>query len=573
MVNKVENFPWFGKYWPDYVEKNIDYPEIPLYKILDDSANKYPNHTYLIFFNRAFSFSQVNNMANQFANALKSLRAQKGDRVALYMPNVPYFPIAFFGALKAGATVVAANPLYTAPELEYQMNDSGAKILIVLDHPNFYQKAAKIQKNTNIEQIIYANLKDVLPKTKALIGGLLGKIPKAKEKNPQHIDFFKLIKNQPTTIQEPQINPKEDVAVILYTGGTTGFPKGAMLTHYNLIANLYAMQAWVWPPADPGKNTIMGVLPFFHSFGLSTCMLFAALTGIRLVLLPDPRAGNPPFTEILKAITKYRATYFHAVPTLYTAILNHPQIDKFDLSSLKACLSGAAPLPIELMKQFEEKTGARIVEGYGMTETSPVLTANPMKGERRPGSVGLPFPNTIIKIVDVEDPNKELPLGEVGEIAAKGPQVMKGYWNKPEENQKVFNDKGYLLTGDIGYMDEDGFLYITDRKKDMIIASGYKIFPREVEEVLYAHPKVQLATVVGVPDPKRGETAKAYIVPKKGETLTEEEIIKFCKERLAPYKVPKLVEFRDELPTSAVGKVLRRVLRDEERKKLQTTSQ
>ncbi len=578
--------PWLEKVWPEYLDfarSHIDYPEIPLYEMLEETAQKYPDITYLIFMGRTFTYREVNEMADKFARALKDLGLQKGDRVAVYMPNNPYWPIAFFGILKAGCTVVATNPLYTAPELKYQMNDSGAKAIVVLDHPGFYPKVKEVEKDTSLEHVIYGNLKPVLPKLKGIIGGMLGKLPKVEDKDPKHLDFMELIKDKEPLKEREQINPKEEVALILYTGGTTGTPKGAMLTHMNFVSNVMGTAEIMYPKFGPGEAVFFGALPWFHSYGLTTAMILSVYMVAKLIVIPDPRAGDPPFTEILKAIQKYRPTHFNAVPTLYGALLNHQDIDKYDLSSIKICVSGAAPLPLELMKQWEAKTGARIVEGYGLTETSPVVCVNPMKeGGRKPGSIGVPIPDTIVKIVDIDDSSKELPPSKEnaeekneGELAIHGPQVMKGYWNKEEENKKIFvtdsEGRRWLLTGDIGYMDENGYFYITDRKKDMINASGYKVFPREVEEVLFEHEAVMNAAVIGVPDPKRGETVKAFVVIKpeyKGK-VTEDDVREFCREHLAAYKVPQYIEFREELPLSAVGKVLRRVLKEEEKKKAQ----
>jgi long-chain acyl-CoA synthetase len=370
----------------------------------------------------------------------------------------------------------------------------------------------------------------------------------------------------------------EDLALIIYTGGTTGVPKGAGLTHSNFVANLMGLTAWGrFPHTEGGEpeqlreggfHTFLGVLPWYHSFGLTVVMLFACYSGSRLICVPDPRAGDPPFTVVLELVQKHKPTFMSAVPTIFVAFTNHALLDKFDLSSLMGCFSGGAPLPPEVCRQFEEKTGAIIFEGYGLSETTPVASANPTNRENRQiGSIGFPIPGTDMKVLDIDTGLQELPQGEDGEIAISGPQVMQGYWNKPEENAAVFREvdgKRFFLTGDIGHVDENGYFLITDRKKDMILVGGFNVYPRDVEDILFTHPKVALAAVVGVPDEKSGEMVKAFIQLKPGESVTEQEILDFCKENMAGYKRPKVIEFRDEVPVSNVGKVLRRVLRDEE---------
>jgi long-chain acyl-CoA synthetase len=412
---------------------------------------------------------------------------------------------------------------------------------------------------------------------KGFLGSLLGKIPKAKHYETGHLMFPEIIKGSNPEPPQLSIDPTKDLALILYTGGTTGLPKGACLTHANLMSNLIMNEEYVRIVERPGEkpkkpekgvHTILGLLPWYHSFGLTHSLLASCMGASRLICMPDPRAGKPPFTDVLKAIEKYKVSGFVAVPTIFSALVNHPFIDKFDLTSIIGCGSGAAPLPVEVLKQFEERTGAVIYEGYGLTETSPTLTTNPTNHEQRKiGTVGLPVPSTDLKIVDLETGLKELPQGENGEIAVSGPQIMMGYWNNPEENDAVFrkiDGKRFFLTGDIGHIDEEGFLLITDRKKDMIIVGGFNAYPREIEEVLYAHPKVALAAVIGVPDPQRGEAVKAFVQLKPGTEATEEEFIAFCKARMAGYKRPREIEFRESLPTSMVGKVLRRVLREQE---------
>jgi len=571
---------WHGPRWPQGVPHEITGYEKPLFSILDETARDYPNKTYTIFNDFARTFAQVKDKADRVANFLVSRGIQPKDRVAIFLPNLPHYPEIFFGILKAGGVCVTCNPLYRAEELNFQLKDSGARAVFVMDHPEFYATAVKAVIGSDVETVVICNVKSYLPRIKGFLGSLLGKIPKADHHEPGHFHYDEVVRSARPEPPKLWIDAIHEAALILYTGGTTGVPKGACLSHANLLSNVLSTEQWVRIPQESGPpqmiekggaHTYLGVLPWYHSFGLTLCMLVSCRNASRLVCIPDPRAGKPAFTEVLKSIEKYKVTAVVAVPTIYSAFVNHPLIDKYDLSSIVGCGSGAAPLPVEVIRQFEEKTGAVIFEGYGLTETSPVITINPTDPERRKiGSVGMPFLSVDIKIVDLETGLQELPQGEDGEIAASGPQIMLGYWNKPEANQEVFREidgRRYFLTGDIGHLDEDGFLVITDRKKDMIIVGGFNAYPKEIEEVLYTHPKVAMAAVVGVPDPHTGEAVKGFVQLKPGETATEEEFIEFCKGRLSGYKRPRAIEFRESLPTSVVGKVLRRVLRDEAVKK------
>ncbi|MEW6264310.1 MAG: long-chain fatty acid--CoA ligase [Thermodesulfobacteriota bacterium] len=572
---------WHGPKWPEGVSYEITGYEKPVFTILDEAARKWPNLVYSIFNDGTRTFAQVKDTADRLANFLASRGVKKGDRVAIFLPNLPHYPAIYFGILKAGAVCVTCNPIYTAGELNYQLKDSGAKVVFCMDHPQFYTTTVNAIKGTDVETVVVCNVKSYLPWLKGFLGGLLGKIPKAESHEPGHIMFDDAVAQARPQPPAVDIKPFEDLALIIYTGGTTGVPKGAGLTHSNFVYDVMALDEWGILVHDQGGkpekmrkggyHCFLGVLPWYHSFGMTVCMLHACYTGSRMVAIPDPRAGNPPFTEVLKAVQKYKATVMAAVPTIFVAFTNHALLDQFDLTSFMGCFSGGAPLPPEVCRQFEAKTGSIIFEGYGLSETAPVATANPTNtATRKIGSIGFPIPSTDIKIVDLDTGTKELPQGEDGEIAICGPQVMKGYWNKPAENEAVFRQiegKRFFLTGDIGHFDEEGYIFITDRKKDMILVGGFNVYPREVEDLLFTHPKVALVAVVGVPDPRSGEMVKAFLQLKPGEKATEEEILEWCKDKMAPYKRPRVIEFRETVPVSNVGKVLRRVLRDEELKK------
>ena len=572
---------WQGPKWPEGVPFEITGYEQPLFSVLDNAAKNYPQQVYTIFNDATRTYAQVKETADRVAGFLASRGIRKGDRVAIFLPNLPHYPAIFFGILKAGAICVTCNPIYTAGELNYQLKDAGAKIVFCMDHPQFYPTTVQAVENTDVETVVVCGVKSYLPWIKGMLGSLLGKIPKAGNYQPGHLFFDDVVAAAQPDPPALDVNPVEDLALIIYTGGTTGVPKGAGLTHSNFVSNLMAMDAWGKFVHEKGKkpenmrhggfHTYLGVLPWYHSFGLTVAMLSACFSGSGLVCIPDPRAGNPPFTEVLKAVQKYRPTLMPAVPTIFVAFANHTQLDQYDLSSLIGCFSGGAPLPPEVCRQFEEKTGSVIFEGYGLSETTPVATANPANMQNRKiGSIGFPVPDTDIKIVDIDTGLQELPQGEDGEIAVCGPQVMQGYWKKPEENKVVFREidgRRFFLTGDIGHMDKEGYFIITDRKKDLVLVGGFNVYPREVEDILFTHPKVALAAVVGIPDDKSGEMVKAFIQLKPGEKATEEEILDFCKENMAGYKQPRAVEFRDAIPVSNVGKVLRRVLKDEEMQK------
>ncbi|MBC7264302.1 MAG: long-chain fatty acid--CoA ligase [Chloroflexi bacterium] len=554
--------PWLKHYEPT-VPPNLTYPEYPLHVNLEESARKHPNVVATIFHDAKLTYAQLNALADKLAAALQNLGVQKGDRVAIYIANTPQYVISYYGALKAGAIVVPINTLYAPREVQYQVNNSGAETIIVMS--NFYKAVKSIRANTGLKRVIVTSVKEYLPPLIRLLFTLF------KEKKEGHYAdisgdadtywFQDLIQKAPDKPKKVEVSP-EDIACLLYTGGTTGVPKGAELTHRNLMANAIQCKHWI-TDATEAQEAVLVALPLFHSYGMTTCMNFGIQQAATLVLIPNPR----DIPDILKNIDKHKPTLFPGVPTMYVALNNHPETPKYNLRSIRACISGAAGLPVEVQTKFQELTGARLVEGYGLTEASPVTHANPIYGENRIGTIGLPWPDTDARIVDLETGQKDMPPGEIGELVVKGPQVMRGYWNMPEETANQLRN-GWLYTGDIAKMDADGYFSIVDRKKDMIIAGGFNIYPREVEEVLYEHPKVKEAVVAGIPDPYRGETVKAYILLKEGETATAEEIIEYCKGKMAKFKVPTLVEFRTELPKTMVGKILRRILVEEEKAKL-----
>ncbi len=554
--------PWF-KFWPKGVSKTIEYPNVPLSELLRNTAKKHPDHVAMVFLGKKMTYRELDVLTDRFATALHSMGVKKGDTVALFLPNIPQFIISYYGALKIGAIVTAISPLAKEREVEFHLNNSEAETLVCLDV--LYPTVKAVRERTKLKQIIVASIKEFLPSAKAFLGTLLKKVPSLKVSRESGVHFFKeTLEKYPPQPPEVKINPKEDLAALQYTGGTTGVPKGAMLTHLNLVSN--AAMCAEWLQGKEAEDIFLTVLPLFHIYGMTTSMNGPIYLAGTMILLP-----RPDLVEILKAIQKYRVTIFSGVPTLYAALIAHPEINRYDLKSIKFCISGAAPLPPEVQKKFIDLTGGVLVEGYGLTESSPVTHSNPLDPAMKTvkvGSIGLPWPDTEAKIVDVESGKKTLPAGEIGELAVKGPQIMKGYWKMPEETKAVLRT-GWLHTGDVGKMDEDGYFYITDRKKDLIKYKGYSVYPRELEDVLYEHPAVKLCGVIGKPKPVVGEIPKAFIVLKEGFEASEEEIMKFVRERISTYKAIREVEFRKELPMSLVGKVLRRKLREEELKKME----
>jgi len=529
-----------------YVPETIRYPRIPLSMNLEFACNRYDKNVATIFFDQKMTYGEIRDHARRLATALVDMGVKKGDRVALMLPNCPQMVIAYYGVLLTGAVVTNISPLHVEREIEYELNDSGSETMIYLDL--FHSRVEAVRENTPLKRSIVTSITDYM-ETPADV---------AAEKGPGISYFREVIEGSTPDVPEVEIDPVEDLAALQYTGGTTGIAKGVMLTHYNLLANTLQCAFWAREFSERGQDTYLDVIPFFHSYGQTVGMNTAIFNAATMLLIPQFEINM-----MLQAIQKYEPNFFPGVPTIYIAILNHPDAEKFGVDRIKFCNSGSAPLPVEVHRQFTKLSGGIFCEGYGLSEASPVTHSNPIVGLKKIGSIGLPFPDTDAKIVDAETGKEELGFNEPGELIIKGPQVMKGYWEKPEETADTLRD-GWLYTGDIGTVDEDGYFYIVDRKKDMIIAGGFNIYPRDIDEVLFEHPKVQEAVAVGIPDEYRGETVKAYIVLKEGESCTEEEIIGFCRERLAAYKAPRTVEFRDELPKTMVGKVLRRALREEE---------
>ena len=550
--------PYLDKPWLAHYDKGIpefvDYEETCIPEFLNRSAERYPGNMALLFQGYQVTYSELRKMVDRFAACLSGFGIQKGDSVAILLPNIIPCVVGYYAILKIGATVVMNNPLYTDRELEHQFNDSGAKLLITLDLLG--NRMIDLRPKTSIKQIIYTSIGDYLPFPKSLLFPLVGKKKglKADVKSASDVYKWKSVLSS-SSGNSPNVDISfDDTAMFQYTGGTTGVSKGVMLTHGNLSKQVQHIRAW-FPMFNDGEEILLGALPFFHVFGLSTAMNFSIYAGWGDILVPKPQPE-----ALLETIAKFKPTFAPLVPTMFIGLLNHPQIDQADLTSIKGCFSGSAPLPVEIIRDFEKKTGAVIVEGFGMTESSPVTHINPFNGRRKVGSIGLPISDTLCRIVDLNDGETDLPLGEAGELLLKGPQVMKGYWNKPEATDETLTD-GWLHTGDIGTMDEDGYFYIVDRKKDMIISGGYNVYPRDIEEVFFEHPKVLEAAAVGVPHPKRGEQVKVFVALKEGETGTAEEFISYCKGKLAAYKLPTIIEFREELPKTNVGKILKKDLR------------
>lgn len=541
--------PWYQHY-DYYVSPTIRYPKIPIHYMLDLAASKYKDSPATDFYGAVLSYRELKAHVNKLAVALMDLGIRKGDRVGLMLPNCPQIIMAYYAVLRIGAIVVNVNPLYTERELEHQLNDSGAETIFCLDM--HVEKVRAVKESTPINRVIVSRITDyMIPE----VSGAAGEY----ELSAGEFGFLDIMEKTGDGLPPAVETNIDGPAVLQYTGGTTGLSKGATLSHKNIVSNTIQSVMWGSELMPATGRVYLIVIPIFHSYGMSV-MNGGIYNGVKMVLIP-----RFDIDQLINAFATHDVTYFPGVPTLFTAILNHPDASDAGFDRVALFGSGSAPLSVETMADITS-LGISITEGYGLSEASPTTHSTPILGIKKPGSVGIPFPDTNARIVDADDWQKELPAGAEGELIVKGPQVMLGYWNKPKETEDTLKD-GWLLTGDIARMDEDGYFYIVDRKKDLIIAGGYNIYPREVDEVLYAHPKVMEAVTIGVPHEYRGETVKAFIVARPGENLSEEEIIAYCKKNLAAYKVPKIIEFRDELPKTAVGKILRKELRAEELKK------
>ena len=549
------------KSYDEGISPGLDFEALPLPAFLERSAREHGNATALIFLNRKLTYRQFKDEVDRFATALSALGVEHGTRVAIQLPNLPQTIIAFYAVLSLGATAVMTNPLYVEREIEHQWNDAGCLVAITADFL-FAGRIASIRPRLSVRHFVIASIPDYLRFPLNLLAPF--RLRRAKPSliasvaaEPGVHFMRRLIKTTPANPPRVEINMDEPAA-LQYTGGTTGVSKGAVLTHRNLSCNVQQVAAW-FVGAKPGQEVMLGCLPFFHVFGLTVSMNFPVRVAGAIVLMPNPR----DISQMVSNIAKHRVTLFPGVPAMFNAIINAPGLENLDLTSVTSCFSGGAPLPPDVLERFEALTGSKIVEGYGLTETSPVTHANPLNGRRKIGSIGVPVPNTDMRVVSLDDPATEALPGTQGELLLKGPQVMRGYWNAPEESAVALTD-GWLHTGDIATIDEDGYCFIVGRKKDLIIAGGYNIYPDEVDTVLMAHPAVHESATIGVPDPARGETVKSFIVLRPGQTASADDLISHCRLELAAYKVPRSIEFLNELPKSSALKILRRELRSRE---------
>ena len=557
MTQQDQKFPWLKNY-PEGLKWDADIPVKPVYEMLDETVSTHAASPAFDFLGAKMSWGDIDTATRKFAKGMQDIGIKKGDKVGIFLPNCPLFVIAYYAMMRIGATVVNYNPLYAERELANMIEDSETDAIITLDLELLYGKMAKMLHDTRLEKLVIASFTDMLPFPK----NFLFKLFKGKEladipDNNKRIHRYEDLIDNDGTYKTVDINPAEDIALYQYTGGTTGEPKGAMLTHANIVAN--AEQAGMWLGCNKGEEKMLGVIPFFHVFAMTGVMNMAVNKAMEIIALP-----RFELDATLKLIDEKKPTIFPAVPAIYNGINNNKKLKKYDLTSLKYCISGGAPLPVEVKKKFEAETGAVVVEGYGLTESSPVLCCNPRAGENKAGSIGMPFPNTIVEIIDPET-GEHVAHGERGELCARGPQVMKGYWNRPEDNAKTLQDDGRLHTGDIATMDDDGYFFIVDRIKDMIITNGYNVYPRNIEEAIYLHPSVEECIVAGLPDKQRGEIVKAWVKCKEGRVLSAEDLKTFLKDKISSMEIPKRIEFRDEdLPKTMIGKLSRKDIVEQE---------
>jgi long-chain acyl-CoA synthetase len=544
----VRPYPW-ERCYPEGIDWDAEIAPRPVTALLDDAAEAYGDGVCINFRGRRYRYGEVADLVDRAAKGFQDLGVHKGIKVGLMLPNSPYAVVCYYAVLKAGGTVVNVNPLYAEREIARLVEDSGACILVTLNIKPLYRKAAPLlESSTRIEKIVVCSMAGALPfLEKALFTLLKRHEIAAIPDDDRHLGFDQLIDNEGAP-EAVDIDPVNDVAVLQYTGGTTGFPKGARLTHANLYVNAVQVSLWA-TDMERGSEKILGVLPLFHAFGMTGVMNLGIAIGAELILLPRFKP-----LEVLAAIDREGASMFIGVPTMYSALNAARNPDKYDLSSLKFCISGGAPLPGAIQRSFEEMTGCSLIEGYGLSETGPVCTANPVSGVKKPASVGLPLPNTVVEIVSLDDPEQVLETGEKGEICITGPQVMTGYANRAQDNLDAFRGDRFH-TGDIGYLDADGYLFIVDRIKELILSGGYNVYPRQVEEAVYLHAAVEEVAVCGIPDQHRGETVKAFVHLRDGENLTAGELRAFLKDKLAPFEIPRKIEFRGTLPKTLIGKI------------------
>ncbi len=556
------SWPWTAAY-PPSVEWGALLPARPVCELLDEAARDYPDAVFIDFLGKTYTYLQTLDIVRRTARGLQDLGVQKGDRVGLFLPNTPYYVFLYYAALRIGAVVVNFNPLYAAPEVEHQILDSGCRLMATVDMPLTYDKLKPLVERGLLEKVIICRMVDVLPWPLALFYPLVKRRDiRRVPADAAHMDFFRLIANK-GDVAPVAIDPHQDLAVLQYTGGTTGTPKGAMLSHANLSVNVEQARRW-FPNTRRGREVMLGVLPFFHVFAMTVVLNVTVLLAGKILMLP-----RFDLKYLIRTIHKKRPTLFPAVPTIYTAITLYKKLGRYNLRSIRSCISGGAPLPVEIKHAFESLTGCVLVEGYGLSETSPIVCANPAMGVNKEGSIGLPLPGTCVEIVSMEDRRTVLPQGQTGELCVRGPQLMMGYWNQPQETAEGIDEtpEGRRFhTGDIAFMDADGYVFIVDRLKDMITAGGYKVWPRHVEEALYQHPAIEECVVAGVPDPYRGQTVKAYVKCRAGQTVNAQDLKAFLKERLSPIQIPKLIDFRESLPKTPIGKLSRKLLLDAEKK-------